>query len=219
MIETRTGPTIDSTDIRVDPRPCRPYPRIRRRAVHCVARHMLVFLCAITPAAFAGTASDSFNEYEIKAAYLYNFSKLVEWPPEAFADAAAPLSIAIVGQDPFGSVLDEGLNGKTINNRKLVVRRLKWPADLRAYHIVFIGASEKKQLPQIIQSLHGAPVLTVTETDLLARSQCVINFVIEANKVRFELDIGIAEQARLKISSKLLLVARVFKDGSPLRKD
>ncbi len=182
----------------------------------CRSAGLLLFLAtvigshAVLPADSEG---GGLSEYEIKAAYLYNFAKFVEWPPEAFVNMETPIHIAIVGNDPFGSIIDNGLNGKTANNRPLVIRRLKWPADLRTFQIVFIGASEEHLLPQITESLKGAPVLTVTETGLVTRSKCVVNFVMEGKKVRFEVDMNTADQARLKISSKLLMLARVFRNG------
>lgn len=183
--------------------------------VGCSCLLLPFLLMAVGPSpGFGPEAQGSeLSEYAIKAAYLYNFAKFVEWPSDTFADKNAPLTIAVVGNDPFGPLLDQCLNGKNINNRPFVVQRVKWPADLRKFQIVFIGSSEERRIPKITESLQGAPVLTVSETELVTRSKCVINFVVEAQKVRFEVDIDSAEQARLKISSKLLMLARVFKDG------
>lgn len=183
----------------------------------------LLFLLAAAASAYpvlpAETEGGGLSEYEIKAAYLYNFARFVEWPPDVFAQVDTPIQIAIVGTDPFGAIIDTGLNGKSANNRPLVIRRLKWPADLRPFQIVFIGASEEKLLPQITESIKGSPVLTVTETGLVTRSKCVVNFIMEGKKVRFEVDMNTADQAHLRISSKLLMLARVFRNGRQEGKD
>jgi hypothetical protein len=139
---------------------------------------------------------------------VYNFAKFIEWPSEAFAGATDPLVFCAVGEGLFGSVLEYTLSGKTINGRPLVTKRLKPEQDLRACHLLFIGSSEKKRLAQIIQSLQGASVLTVSEISGFVHAGGIVNFILEENKVRFEINRGSAERARLKISSKLLALAK-----------
>jgi uncharacterized protein DUF4154 len=151
------------------------------------------------------------NEYHIKAACLFNFVKFVEWPAEAFADGGAPFVIGVVGQDPFGGALDQAVSGKYVDGRQLAIRRLKWGQDLRACHMLFISSSERKRLAQIIESLKGASVLTVGETEQFNQQGGIINFILDASKVRFEININVAEQARLKISSKLLSLVRTVR--------
>lgn len=148
------------------------------------------------------------NEYQVKAAFLYNFAKFVDWPAEAFGGGSGPLVIGVVGDDPFGGVLDQAINGKTINGRSMVVHRLKWGQDLRSCHILFISSSERSRLPQIIQSLRGASVLTVGDMGGFNQQGGIVNFVLEANRVRFEINSRGADQARLRISSKLLALAQ-----------
>lgn len=148
------------------------------------------------------------NEYQVKAAFLYNFAKFVDWPAEALGGSNGTLVIGVIGDDPFGGALDQAINGKTVNGRALVVRRLKWGQDLRFCHILFISASERKHLPQIIQSLRGASVLTVGDMGQFNQEGGIINFVLEASKVRFEINSRGADQAQLRISSKLLALAK-----------
>src|SRR5437899_6860845 len=157
----------------------------------------------------AGTQSEPPTEYQIKAAFLYNFAKFVEWPADAFADPHAPIVLGVVGEDPFGSVLDKIVLGKTVNGRGLVIKRLKPGSDLRNCHILFVSSSERKHMSQILESLQGSSVLTVGETDRFAQSGGVINFIFEENKVRFEINSETAARAGLKISSKLLALARI----------
>lgn len=152
------------------------------------------------------------SEYQVKAVFLYNFAKFIEWPPEAPPEAHDPIIIGIVGKDPFGVLLEQIVNGKTVDRRSLAVKRFKRGDDLRGCHILFISSSEKEHLRAILDSLKGASVLTVGETEGFARRGGVINFVLEDNKVHFEINVDAAARARVKISSKLLSLARVLRD-------
>jgi hypothetical protein len=153
------------------------------------------------------------NEYQVKAAFLYNFAKFVEWPSEAFSGGGAPLVVGLIGDDPFGSGIDRMINGKSVNGHPLTIQRLKWGQNLRACHILFISSSERRRLAQILESVKGSSVLTVGEMDQFSQQGGIINFVMEANKVRFEINVYSAEQGRLKISSKLLTLAKSVRGG------
>lgn len=152
------------------------------------------------------------DEYQVKAAFLFNFVKFVEWPPEAFSDDNTSFVIGVIGDDPFGGALDQSVSGKSVNGRQLSVRRLKWGEDLRGCHILFISSSERKRLAQIISSLRGASVLTVSDIDQFNQQGGIINFILVASRVRFEINADVAEQGRLKISSKLLTLAKTVKN-------
>lgn len=168
-----------------------------------------VFLLILATGVFSRrTEAQESNEYQIKAAFLYNFAKFIDWPAEAFASGGAPLVIGVVGTDPFGSALDQAINGKNVAGRQLIVRRLKWGQNLRACHILFISSSERQHLPQIIQSLRGTSVLTVGDVGGFTQQGGIINFTLEASKVRFEINTRGADQAGLKVSSKLLQLGR-----------
>jgi len=156
--------------------------------------------------------AQALDEYQVKAALLFNFIKFVEWPDEAFSDDSAPIVVGVVGDDPFGNALDQAINGKSIRGRQVVARRLQWGQDLRACHLLFISPSERKRLPQIVASLSGASVLTLNDTGQVNQPGGIINFILEANKVRFEINASMAEQARLKISSKLLALAKTVRN-------
>jgi hypothetical protein len=172
-----------------------------------VVRLLLVLALVGSPLS-VGVQARASNEYQVKAAFLYNFAKFIDWPGEAFAGPSAPLIIGVVGDDPFGGALDQAINGKSIGGRPLAVRRLKWGQDLRSCHILYISSSEQKRLPQIIQSLRGASVLTVSDMERFNQQGGIINFILEANRVRFEINSRAADQARLRISSKLLALAK-----------
>ncbi len=152
------------------------------------------------------------GEYQVKAAFLYNFAKFVEWPADALSDSAAPIVVGVIGEEQFSEVLAQTVAGKTVNGRELVIRRGKVGQDLRNCQLLFISSSERKYLPQILGSLRGSSVLTVGETEPFARLGGVINFFVVEKNVRFEVNVDAATRARLRISSKLLALARIVAD-------
>ncbi len=152
---------------------------------------------------------DSPSEYQVKAAYLFNFLKFVEWPEEAFPDPLAPIMIGIAGDDPFGSALPQVVVGKTVQGRDLVIRKYRAGEDLRSSHILFISASEKKKVPQIVASLRGSSVLTVADFNEFLGDGGMIQLYSENNRIRFAINMDATGRAKLKISSKLLSLARV----------
>jgi YfiR/HmsC-like len=155
------------------------------------------------------------SEYQIKAAFLYNFAKFVEWPPAVSPGANDPMEICVVGEDPFGNTLNQSIEGKTVSGHKLMIRRLKPAQDMKGCQVAFISSSEKSHLPSVLESLKGGGVLTVGETEGFAALGGVINFTMENDKVRFEINLDAAGRAGLKISSKLLLLARIVKEQGP----
>ncbi len=172
-----------------------------------IAVGCLLSLCFLGPLS-STVQGQSFSEYQVKAAFLYNFAKFVDWPGDALGNGNGPLVIGVIGDDPFGGALDQAINGKTVKGRTLVVRRLKWGQDLRSCHVLFISSSEQKRLREIIESLRGASVLTVGDMGQFNQHGGIINLILEANKVRFEINSRGADQARLRISSKLLSLAK-----------
>ena len=158
------------------------------------------------------------NEYQVKAAFLYNFAKFVEWPEEANdplnlpEHANDPIKLCIVGDDPFRSILDEMVKGKTIGGRAMEIKRIKAAEGLRDCKIAFISASERRHARSILESLQGARILTVGESRDFAREGGIINFILEDNKLHFEINVDAAQRAHLKISSKLLSLAKIIKD-------
>jgi hypothetical protein len=152
------------------------------------------------------------REYEVKAAFLYNFARFVEWPADAFPGPGAPITYCIVGDDPFDGKLEALLRGETVGGRPLALRRSGKDDDLAACQILFLSRSERSRQERILDRLGRASVLTVgDEEDFLDRGG-IIGFRIEAGRVRFDVDLEAAERAGLKVSSKLLRVARVRGD-------
>src|SRR3989338_1964547 len=148
------------------------------------------------------------KEYPLKSAFLYNFAKFVEWPPESNPETQGAFVIGIFGDDPFGRDIDELLGNKTINNKKIIVERFLSLKEVRPCHILFINSSEVKKLEDILDRLEGKSVLTVSETSLFTHNGGMINFVMEDNKVRFEINKQATDKAGLRLSSQLLKLAK-----------
>ena len=170
------------------------------------------------PEAFAQArdSSDS-SEYLIKAGFIFNFAKFVEWPSAAFAQPDSPIVIGILGTDPFGTIIDQIVQDKKIGARGFVVKRLKWgadPKDLKECKILFVGSSERAHIDDLVQIVRGLPILTVGEAPGFAEHGGVIRFVLEDNRVRFEVNVAAAQQADLTISSRLLTLARIVQQAT-----
>ena len=166
-----------------------------------------------TPTADAQAGDSDSSEYLIKAGFIYNFAKFVEWPSATFSQPDSPIVIGVLGVDPFGSVLDRIVEDKKIGPRGFIVKRFKWGKDLRDLKeckILFVSASEKAHVDEILQSVKGLPILTVGETPGFAERGGVIRFTLEDNRVRFEVNVDAAHQADLNISSRLLTLAKII---------
>ena len=162
-------------------------------------------------------AENTAAEYEVKAAFLFNFARFVEWPPGAFASPTAPIGVCVLGEDPFGDALNRVVAGKTLGDRSLAVRRGKKVKELGGCEIIFVSSSEHERVPEILQELGKAPVLTVGESADFAAEGGDVQFTLEDNHVRFLVNVDATERAGLKVSSKLLTLAHVVHDD-PRRK-
>jgi hypothetical protein len=174
--------------------------RFRATQIACLSLALLL-------SADASAQESQPSEYQVKAAFLFNFAKFVEWPPGSFAGAKSPMVIGILGDNPFGGDLEQTIQNKTINNRLIVVKPAHSLAEATNCQVLFISASEKQRLPEIFGGLRGTSVLTVSETDGFTGAGGMINFVWEGKKVRFEINNDAAKKANLKINSKLLGLA------------
>jgi hypothetical protein len=146
-------------------------------------------------------------EYEVKAAFLYNFAKFTEWPAGSFAGDQAPLTICVLGDDPFGKAFNP-IRSKTVKNRPVAVREIADVDAAGGCHLLFIAASEQTHADAILGSLGKRSVLTVSDMKKFAQSGGMISFVMVDDKVRFEINNGAADRAGLKISSQILKLAR-----------
>jgi len=155
------------------------------------------------------------TEYQIKAAFLVNFARFVDWPAAAFADSSAPFVVGILGTDPFGPVLDRAVRDQSIGGRGIRLERLRDPVAARACHILFVGSSETDNLHAVFAALASFPVLLVADVPDFARRGGHIQFVVRSNKVRFEINSESARRDGLKIGSKLLRLAAAVYGGEP----
>jgi len=153
------------------------------------------------------------SEYEVKAAYLYNFGRFVEWPNKVASSAGDSFSICVLGEDPFGRILG-ALAGQTIGGKQVVAKRISKPLDASNCRIVFISLSEEKQLNDTLVTLGKVGVLTVSDMPQFSQRGGMIQFVLEGNKVRFEINLTAAENAGLTLSSELLKVATAVRKSS-----
>ena len=155
------------------------------------------------------------NEYQVKAAYLFNFGRFVKWPASA-ADKSNSFAVCVLGQDPFGSSLDSIMAGEQLDGKRLVVKRISAAQDAEDCRILFISATEESHLKEILETLDESDVLTVSDMPSFSRRGGMIQFVLDGDKVRFEINLSKAEASRLTLSSQLLKVATaVRRSGSP----
>ena len=154
-----------------------------------------------------------FKEYQIKAAFLYNFTQFVEWPTNAFPDATAPLTIGILGNDPFGDALADIVRGEKVNGHPLAIKHFRRTEEISACHLLFIGQSEARRVEEILGGLKDRNILTVGESEGFAKSGGMIRFVTEKNKIRLRINANAAKNASLTVSSKLLKLAEIVTTG------
>ncbi len=168
---------------------------------------LLVLLSASSLLWAAGTPIS--KEYQIKAVFLFNFAQFVQWPAHTFACEDEPFGIGVLGDDPFGSFLDENVQGEKVGGHPIVVRRYSRLEDIHSAQILYVSNSESKRLTKILAALKGKNVLTVSDIENFARSGGMIRFVMEGGKIHFRINMGSAKNAHLKISSKLLRLAEI----------
>ena len=186
---------------------------MKRSRRHLEIAAMLAVLC--WPFTCFGASAPSVTEDQIKAAYLFNFAKFIEWPQGAFTSDSAPIHFCTLGRSPVADELDASVRGKNIDAHTIEIRHLHAPEEIKDCHLVFLSAGAGKQEQKLVQAAKGLPVLLVAEIPEFARVGGTINFLMEDGKLVFEVNISAAENAHLKISSKLLALARIVSEGKP----
>lgn len=166
---------------------------------------LLALVAVPMPAAPPSAAPSS--EYALKSVFVYNFCRFIEWPDSAFASPTEPLIIGIVGQDPFGALLKEAVEGETYHNRPIQIEHFRGAGDLRKCHLLFVSQSETGRLAQILAAVEKQPVVTVGETEDFLRRGGMIALLSDRSRVRLEINPVVIRAARLDVSSKLLRVA------------
>jgi len=181
-----------------------------RLAPLCMAGISLAAQAALEPPLAA-----EHSEYEIESAMLYNFTKFVDWPGSALGAGGVPVVVGVWGDDGLFPVLAVALRNKTVYGHPVVVRRLDSSADPRSCAVLFVGASDRKEIARIVQSVRGSPVLTIGELVQFSRLGGVLAFIRDGNRIRFEINLDAADRAGLQVSSKLLRLAAVWRDNPP----
>ena len=184
------------------------HPLTNTRAMRSIA-WLTILLCLLLAAGRERSGAQSTDEeYRVKAAFIFHFAQLVDWPPETRTGAANSLFLCTIGDDPFQGALENTVAGKAVGDRILVVRHLKQADDAQACHVLFLGKAESKRIPTLLTNLHNAPILTVGESPGFLGAGGMICFVLEDNNVRFGVNLYAAASAKLKIGSRLLILAQ-----------
>ncbi len=180
-----------------------------------ILRSSAAVLIALATASETPThgAGPETREYDLKAAFLFNFAQFVEWPDSAFPEAGTPISICILGEDPLGKSLDTILEGEKVRDRSLVAQRYRTIEQVDRCHMLFIGASEEARLDAILTRLRGRSILTIGETEAFSAHAGMIRFALVDNRVRLRINLEAARAAGLTISSKLLRLAEIESSG------
>lgn len=192
--------------------------RTARRRLQCVdLRRRLSVLGAsilmLATTAFSGrplgAGPSTPLEYEVKAAFLFRFAQFVEWPADTFKGAGDPFTYCTIGDDPFRGALERTLNGKSIGQRALRVEHLSGWGKVGECQVLFVGGpGDKKHVADTMANAGSLPILTVGEADQFAENGGAIGFCTDDNKIRFEVNLDAAGKAGLKISAKLLVLAK-----------
>lgn len=169
-----------------------------------------LFLALLTLAATNTSAltEEQLAEYKIKAAFLYKFGSYIEWPDNAFAAEDTPFTVGIIGAEELADSLEEIVANRTVGGRPVEVRKLDFADPLSGVQVLFIGQTGPEILASVLETTKQQPVLIVTETEDSLSLGSMINFVVADNKVRFDVALDSAQRSNLKISSRLLAVAR-----------
>jgi hypothetical protein len=192
------------------------FSKLDLRREKTIARTMafLGLMALLLPSNSGLGGEPSLTKYQVEAIFLFNFAKYVDWPAATFPSGVAPITIGVMGVDPFGESLQRGVEGKKINGRSFVIKHLASDSDPAGCQVLFVCDSEAARMGGILDKASALPILTVGEGELFARNGGMINFVLKNGNVRLGIDLNAARKAGLTISSKLLAVADVVKGKS-----
>jgi hypothetical protein len=179
-----------------------------RRLLRLLAASMALLGCLAGGPWAEGADGPVAKEYELKAAFIYNFTKFVEWPSNTFSSATAPLVLGVVGKGPCAVELEKIVKDRRINGRDLIVKTVDSPAASGGVHILFVPVTEDSRLEEWRGALETPGTLSIGESEPFARQGGVITFFIETDKVRFDINLEAAEKVGVKVSAQLLKLAR-----------
>ncbi len=172
---------------------------------------LAVVLGFCLPAAVTGQGAE---EYALKAAVIYNITKFVEWPPEAFTSPSDRITICVLGENPFGDALNQAVTGKAHDGRMFAVRKVPDASAVNGCQILFVSSSERARFRTILESVPSRGTLTIGDTEGFASQGGIVNLKVESGKIRIRINVGVAEQQKLRISSRLLGLAEIVKSGA-----
>ena len=168
----------------------------------------LIIIVLIAAADLACGAEPVAEEYQVKGAFLLNFTKFIDWPPEVFKGPGDPIAICVLGRNPFGPGLDRAARGTAVGNRTVSVRQVSDAQQASQCQIVFMGVFESKHLREWLEALRGRSVITVGESEDFLANGGIVNFRLEGDRIRIEISTEAADRAGLHISAKLLSLAQ-----------
>jgi hypothetical protein len=175
---------------------------------------MAIGLAMLGVCATVSKGADASKEHELKAAFLYNFTKFIEWPTNRFQDASAPFIVAVAGHSPCAAELEKIAKERKVNGRTLIIKTVTTPEDVKDAQILFIPASKGAHLKEWLTAAHQAGALSIGESDSAGWKNSIINFALEGEKIRFDLNVEQAENTGLKISAQLQKLARTVRKKS-----
>jgi hypothetical protein len=161
--------------------------------------------------AASGVQAQVSREYQIKAAFVYNFTKFVEWPATCFSEATDPIRIGVFAKSPYTKELENAVKDRKVNVRPLLVIEIRSVEEARGMHLVVLDSAANGQMKEMLAALKNAPVLTIGESEQFADADGILTFVREGDKVRFEANLDAAQQAGLKISAQFLKLAKTVR--------
>jgi hypothetical protein len=174
--------------------------RLRKSALIAAA---LMFGAGASPLRAGGLP----DEYQVKAAFIYNFAKFVEWPTDSLGPKEAPLTVCLAGRDPFGAAW-AGIEGRQVQGRALQVRRGVIPGETAGCHVLFVADSEERRVPAILAAVGSQPVLTISDAESFAESGGAVQMVVADGRLQFDASLTALQRSRLKASSQVLKLAR-----------
>lgn len=188
-------------------RPCASCGPMRWRRLRCATALVAIVSWMFCADPFLYAQQPKASEFQVKAAYLYNFGRFVQWPDESGTDRTDSFQICVLGADPFGQALDATLAGGTIGGKSVMAKRISKPQEVNSCRILFISSSEESHLKDVLAALDKTRVLTVSDIPRFSERGGMIGFVQEGNRVRFDVNLDSAQGAGLTLSSELLRVA------------
>jgi hypothetical protein len=185
---------------------------LRRRSTSGSLLHLfLVALVLLQDSQYVLAQAPS-REYQLKAVFLFNFTQFVDWPANAFENTQSPLVIGVIGDNPFGAYLAQTVSGEKINGHPLTVQYYKNEEEIKSCHILFVNVSETKKQEQVLETVKGKNILTVSDHPDFLKQDGMIRFVTNNNKIKLQINMDACKESKMVLSSKLLRLAEIIKN-------